>query len=102
MAGTSTTTTHAPSRNLAATTTSTVVPVDSEPGPLISMLALAPRPAFRFQCITMPACESVNAAEQNQETAGEQRQDADASRVHQPPPAICERVGKVAIDGNGP
>ena len=50
---------HAPSANLATSTTSVVMPVATAPRPLTIMRTGAS--PLRFQCITMPACESVKA-----------------------------------------
>ena len=51
----------APSVNLAINTTITVTPVAAAPNPFTNMLLDEPGPRTRFQCITMPAWESVKA-----------------------------------------
>src|SRR5579883_2997522 len=113
-----TATTQAPSVNFAASTTRTVAPVARAPTPLTTMLVRACRPPVRFQCATIPACESVKARNaptansgikrsvtppKNDEQNGRQeRQDPDALRVHQPPPARGERLRQVAIHRRRP
>jgi hypothetical protein len=50
----------APSTNFATSTTTTVTPVTNAPNPFTRALQPMRAAIFR-QCITMPACESVNA-----------------------------------------
>src|SRR5271156_6225405 len=52
---------HAPSVNLATSTMTSVMPVARAPTPLMIMRRSVPLPPSRFQCITMPAWESVKA-----------------------------------------
>src|SRR5664280_2755420 len=52
---------HAPCRNFANRTTTTVTPVTNPPKPLTSTFLRQSGPRFFHQCLTMPDCDSVKA-----------------------------------------
>ena len=52
---------HAPSANLVTITIKSVIPVATEPRPLMNALTRAPESFDLSQWTTMPACDNVNA-----------------------------------------
>ena len=52
---------HAPSTNLATSTTITVIPVTKPPSPFTSALLSQLSPRFLTQCMTIPNCDRVKA-----------------------------------------
>ena len=93
-----------------------VTPVANAPNPLTSIRWTRPGESERFQWITMPAWESVNARkapiansgmrrsvtrEHCQQKSGEADKRIDAMRVEQPAAADLEDVGWVVLFRNG-